>query len=326
MKAVLVTGATTPLGLKLIRRLLDDDDVEHVLAVGIEPVAPSLPHGWERLTYVQGDLTRARRIRALLFGPVRDLGVDAIVHTAQHRSASGTGRRVHLLNVESTRLMLRLCEHHPTIESFVLRSYARVYLVRPEQPYVVREDAKLDMRSGAPQWVRDRVEADLTTCGHMGLTGLRIMVLRMAEVFGPDCGSQLYDFLQSKLCFRSLGYDPMLNLLSVDDSARALHLALKSDQAGVVNIPGADTLPLSVAVRKWGNVDLAVPASLIGPLYRARAMTRGGDFRFDMNMARFHFSGIPDGGRAREVLGYEPDVHVEWPVPEAARPLFRATT
>ena len=40
---------------------------------------------------------------------------------------------------------------------------------------------------------------------------LDILVLRMAEVLAPGTGSQMYDYLQSKICFRPIGFDPMLN-------------------------------------------------------------------------------------------------------------------
>jgi hypothetical protein len=33
-----------------------------------------------------------------------------------------------------------------------------------------------------------------------------------------------------------------------------------------------------------------------------------------MNRRRFHYSGVLDGRRAREVLGYVPSVPVDWPV------------
>ena len=41
----------------------------------------------------------------------------------------------------------------------------------------------------------------------------------------------------------------------------------------------------------------------------------GFDFRYDANLRRFHFGGVLDGSRARDLLGYTPETHVAWPHP-----------
>ena len=66
MISVLVTGATTPVGERLVRSLVADTRVRHVIAVGVEPPDQALPfsHG-SRLTYVKVDLTRPRRVHQL---------------------------------------------------------------------------------------------------------------------------------------------------------------------------------------------------------------------------------------------------------------------
>ena len=47
-------------------------------------------------------------------------------------------------------------------------------------------------------------------------------------------------------------------------------------------------------------------------LTRLRTRTRGKDFRYDMNHGRFHFSGVMDGARAREILGFVPRHPIDW--------------
>jgi nucleoside-diphosphate-sugar epimerase len=311
---VLVTGATTPLGRGLLAELLADEGTERVLAVGIEP-----EHGLgsdPRLEYHRVDLTRPRALRALLYGPARDAAVDTVIHTARHRRAHDGGRRVRRLNVEATRGLLRACEGHPTVERFVFRSGSEVYAVRAHLPDLVREDQPLNLGSDLPQWVRDRVEADVAVSTRSGLSRLRIVVLRFAEIFAADTGSQLFDYLRSRVCLRPMGYDPMLNLVSIPDAARALTLAARRpDAQGVFNIPGADTLPLSRLIERVERVDVPLPGPVLGPLYVARALTRGTDFRYDLNRWRFHFSALPDGAHARAALGYEPVHPIDWAVP-----------
>jgi hypothetical protein len=50
------------------------------------------------------------------------------------------------------------------------------------------------------------------------------------------------------------------------------------------------------------------------PLYRWRRQLRGHDFSYGMNRRRFHYSGVLDGRRARDVLGYVPSTGIDWPV------------
>ena len=312
MKRVLVTGATTPLGTALVGALAGDAGVEQVLAVAAEP-APSVPFSTDRVTYVRADLARSRDRRTLLFGMARDLAIDSVVHLAMHRAADAAGSRVRALNVDSLRELLHLVERHPTIRNVVYRGHAEVYRLREDAPSVIDEEDALDLPRTAPQWLRDRVEADQVACAHIGSACARIVVLRCAEVFAPESGSQLFDYVRSKVCLRPLGYDPMVQLLSVDDAVAALILALRSDARGVFNIPGADTLPLSELVRLCGRTSIPLPGPVLAPLYRLRALALGTQFRYDLNVGRLHFNCVLDGERARRVLGYVPSHRLKWP-------------
>jgi nucleoside-diphosphate-sugar epimerase len=107
----------------------------------------------------------------------------------------------------------------------------------------------------------------------------------------------------------------MLNVLSIADAVVAIRAALRSPETGVFNIPGADTLPLSRAIAESIRVDMPVPGPLLAPLYGLRRWIAGFEFRYDLNLKKFHFGGVLDGGRARQLLGYVPHHPVEWPRP-----------
>lgn len=308
MKSVLVTGATTPLGAAIVTQLIEDKRAHSVLAVGAEPhdeVRGLFPSA--KVVYLQADLTHARALRTLLYSPAKDLQVETVIHTALHRSAHAVGTRVHQLNVDSTRELVRLSERHPTIRSFILRSHAEIYRTSALEPEIIDERHPIDLSPQAPQWLRDRAEVDLLTCASMGLSPLSIKVLRCAECVAPDMGSQLFDYLTSRVCFQALGFDPMLNVISLPDLARAFSLAVASPAHGVFNIIGKDTLPLSELIHKTGRLCFAVPSALLTPLYYLRSKVIGTDFRYDLNRFRFHYSGVMDGKRALDVLGYRPE-------------------
>src|SRR5690606_25652292 len=125
---------------------------------------------------------------------------------------------------------------HPTINRFIYRSFAEVYALRHTTSDLIDEESPLEFDPASPQWLRDRVEADLTVCAHFA-SPLRITVLRYAEILAPESGSQLWDYLSSRVCLRPLGFDPMLNVLSPDDAATACIAALRKGEVGVFNIP-----------------------------------------------------------------------------------------
>ena len=141
--------------------------------------------------------------------------------------------------------------------------------------------------------MRDRVEADLTVCAHIG-SPLQIAVVRCAEIVAPNVGSQLWDYLQSQLCLRPYGFDPMVNVLALEDAAYALALAARSKAVGVFNIPGRDTLPLSRAIARSHRTDVRVPGQFVKP-------------------QRFHFGAVLDGSRAAKELDFVPTSAADWP-------------
>jgi UDP-glucose 4-epimerase len=310
---VLVTGASTPIGEELILRLLDDSRVGRILAAA-DPGSPLTLPDSPRLTKVTVDFRKQRRLHTLLFGLAKELDITVVVHASQSESAVKEGASVHAHNVESLRSIIDFAERHPSIRRLIIRSAIEVYQVQRDLPVLIAEDHPLNMSSGSPQWIRDRVEADFTACARMGLSSLSIIVLRMAEVLSPGCGSQIFDYLQSPVCMRPIGFDPMLNLLTIEDASVAFQKAIHSDAQGVFNIPGADSMPLTQTILRWGRLSIPLTEGAMFLTYRLRRRFRGGEFRYGMNRRRFHYSGVLDGRRASEVLRYVPSHPINWPI------------
>lgn len=285
---VMVTGATTPLGAAIIELLLAAADVDHVLAIGREPEGPSRD---ERVLYRRVDLTRTREVHDLVWGLARELDIAVVIHACQHRDMRDAGTRVHQQTVWSTRDLLAACEDHPTITRVVTRSYADVYQSHGSLIELLDEHAPLEFSPLAPQWLRDRVEADLAASA--AASGpLEVAVLRCADILAPEVGSQLWDYLQARVCLRPLGFDPMINVLSLEDAAAAFVAAIDTAAIGPFNITGYDTLPLSCAIIASGRMQM--PGRFAAPRV-------GG--------------ALLDGTRARKELGYVPRTPVRWPRP-----------
>ncbi len=237
-----------------------------------------------------------------------------MVHTALSRRPGRSGEKAHALDVGATRELLLQSERHPTIRRFVYRSFGDVYRVQSSEPDLLDESYPLELEPSTGR-LRDRLEADLMVTSRVGMSRLEIVVLRCAEILAEGTGSQLWDYLQSRVCLRPLGFDPMINILSVADAVRAITMALSRPVRGVFNVPGADTLPLSHVIHHFGRLDVPVPGLLLAPLYRLRKVALGMEFRYDLNMRRFHFGGVLDGTRAASALGYEPRHPLPFPAP-----------
>ncbi|MFT3698663.1 MAG: NAD-dependent epimerase/dehydratase family protein [Kofleriaceae bacterium] len=304
---ILVTGATTPLGIAIVDALLARRETTAVIAIGANEPTP-----WTdpRVHYHTRDLSHPRAMHDLVWGEGREHGIETAIHLMQHRRAGDHGRRVHAQNVEALRALVNAAGAHPTLRRLVLRSYAEVYALPHGTVELLDEDAPLDFDVRAPAWVRERVEAEVIA---RTSSSLQVTVLRCAELFGPELGSQLWDYLQSRVCLRPMGFDPMIDVLSLPDATRAFMAAITTPISGVFNICGLDALPLSRAIALAGRADIPLPSALIDPLYALRRRVIGSDFAYDLNERRFHFGVMLDGRRARTELGYEPMEHVQWP-------------
>jgi UDP-glucose 4-epimerase len=317
MTSVLVTCASASPGLELCRALATHMPV---LACGAEPEAALAPLLEESgIHYLQADLSHSRQRRAVLFGPALDARVDAVVH-----APSCDPRRPHGA-ADTLRELIHLCERHPTIRRFVYRGSAEVYRSGPADPAVIDEEHPVEPDDEAPPWLRDLVEADQAACAHIGGSRLRIAVLRCAELFAPKAGGQLLRWLDAEPCLRPLGFDPIVNLISREDLVRAVSLALRSPVAGVFNIKGADTLPLSELAVKAGRRCVPLPGWVLSPAYRLRALLKGPSFDYPTNRPKFHFGGVLSGRAALLALGYQPRTPIRWGEPAVSPPPAVAT-
>ena len=309
-----MTGASSPLSQTLAKQLLTCPEVHSVVLVH-EP-GETVPGAEVRgLRIVSADLSRHRDVQSLLQGIAVTERVDTIVHACLHPGARERGSQAFRLNVESTRHLLAVAEDETHIKRFVLRSFHDVYRVERDSPTLIDESQPLELSARTPQALRNHAEADLLACSRMAVSRVQIAVLRLADVLAPGVSSQLQDYLSSQICLRALGYDPMINVLSLADAERALRLAVLSDKIGIFNIPGKDSLPLSELIHRAGRIGIALPGPVLTPLYELRARFTNMRFHYETDRLRFHRSCVLEGSKARECLQYVPQVSALPPVP-----------
>lgn len=302
MSGVLVTCASAPAGVDLCRALALRMPV---LACSPEPATAMARLAESGVRYLQLDLSHSRNRRALLFGPALDAHVEAVVH-----APACDGRRPHAA-ADTLRELLHLCDRHPTIRRFVYIGTADVYRTGPGDPALIDEEHPLETDPTAPSSVRDLVEADQAACAHIATSRLRVTVLRCAELFAPGAEGPLQRWLRSEPCLRPLGFDPMVNLIGAEDLVRAVTLALRAQLAGVFNVAGADTLPITALAAKAGRRCVPLPGWLVSAAYRVRAVA-GPSFDYQTNRTRFHFGSVLCGRAALAAFGYQPRTPLRW--------------
>jgi nucleoside-diphosphate-sugar epimerase len=307
---VMITDADAPLARAIRAALLTRERTARVLGV-LDRGGSAVPTD-PREARETCDFSSERAVRSLLHGPVTRHAIDTVVHgcgavTSRARASSG---------VESLRALLTLCREHPTIRRIVLLSSTWVYRRAARGPALLHEEHPIDLGPTRSPWRSVLIEADVTACARVDHAPLEVVVLRLAEVFAPGCDGPLSSLRGARMCATALGFDPIVELLSLDDAARAVTLACTVEGIrGVFNVPGRDLLPLSSLLSSLGARTLPLPLSWL-PWFNARRVPMDPrEARDDGTLALFRHGGVLDGGRAHRALGYTPTI----PVPLGSR-------
>lgn len=315
MPNVLVTHADEPLGRRVVKLLWHDGDVGRIFAVGSGP-APRAFDAYRlgtppRLVYARVDLAR-HRPTANLFHSKRllEAGIDSLVHVPQHGVAAEgppVVARVPARTVEARHVLQHAIESR-TIRSLVTIGSAFVYRLAPGNANHLTEDSDLDLDPDVPADLRAWIDSDMLFHTQVGNPRLRVVLLRTPTVVAAGGYVYLHPALSGRAGprLRPLGFDPLVSVISDKDVARAVQAALHADCAGVYNVSGRESVPLSVLGSWTRRPCLSVPA----PLVRFAASGPGswllGGVRraFESPVLRYGFT--LDTRLAERELGYRP--------------------
>ena len=182
--------------------------------------------------------------------PVADsLPVETLVYVPRLRRAPDLRP-----DLAHARAALVACRRAGT-ERVVLISSTAAYGASPRHPGLAteRRPAAAVGHGLARQWLALEAAA-------LEVFGMeRVTVLRAAPVPLPQERDFFSRLLTARCVFTVLGHDPTLQLLSVDDLARAVDLALGVRRPGIFNIVPAAPIPLHAALRAAGRRSLPVP-------------------------------------------------------------------
>lgn len=256
-KTVVVTGAAGAWGARVTAALQRTPGIR-LVGIDARPPAQPLPG----VDYWQADI-RDESIADFL----RDAHADTVVHLTFHER-SRRKEAVFDSNVLGTMHLVGSCAD-AGVRKLVLRSSTMVYGARANNPMYLPESWPLHA-SSRHAYVREMIDIEKFVIDfRREYPDLIITVLRLANVVGHGVHSALNNLLAVPVVPSLLGFDPLLQVIHVDDAVAAIaHAAAAVDLNGVVNVAAEGVLPLWQILGLSGRPTIPVLHPLANPTIR----------------------------------------------------------
>ena len=289
---VIITGINGNLGRRLARRLHRSCSV-----IGIDRrPARDLPKDVE---FHQLDLRRRKTENIF-----RTARADAVVHLHIMHDPRATQEEAHGLNISATTKVLEFCAHY-NIPKVVLLSSADVY------GPVLHNNQFLDEQSpllGASDFgdIRSLIELDmLASTFFWRYPSIETVILRPVHILG-GVSNAASNYLRMKRPWTLMGFDPMVQVIHVEDVVAALALALKPGVKGIYNIVGPGEVPLSAIMKELGRRTLSIPVPLAKAALKLFWRFKLASFPAP-ELDHIRYICMVDGSRAKAELGFAPE-------------------
>lgn len=311
-RVVAVTGAFGSMGRRFVRLLEHDDAVERIVAIDVrsavdgasrdgEPTDPQTflaKHG--KLSAHNLDLTEAGAGRELA-SVLQQERVGSVVHLAFLSNPVHALEMAHELETIGT-LYVAHAAVEAGVSSVLSLSSAMCYGARPDNPAWITEEQAL--RPPQSRSLRDKAEADIAM-QKLGAEqpDIAVSVARVGAMLGSASDHFWTRTLSRRVVPAVLGYDPLVQLLHVDDAALALHALWTAKAKGAFNVVGRGVLPWSHVITRLGRASLPLPSgvgrSIVGALWSAQLIDMPRQF---LDYLRWPW--VCDGERMRATTGW----------------------
>lgn len=252
--AVVVTGISGNLGRTVAKQL--HRRKEKIIGIDRRPF-PGKP---KDLEMYQLDLRKKKAEDVF-----RRNEVKAVIHMGIMHDPRMNEEEHHSFNVVGTTRILEYAAKHG-VKKVVVLSSANVYGPSPENSNFLTEDAPL-MAASRFSGVRDLIEVDMLAHGFFWKhPNIETVILRPVHIVGPLIKNAPSNYLRLQYPWVVAGFDPMVQLIHVEDVARAMTEALKPQAKGVYNVVGPGEVPLSAIFKELGRLPIPIPHPFVRPL------------------------------------------------------------
>lgn len=246
MQTVVITGVSGYWGQRVAQRLLAMPDVR---VLGIDRQPPARPP--DGLDFIKADIRNP-----LLVDLLRAEQVDTLLHLAW-RQRQWRREEDFESNVLGTMQLFGACVD-AGVRQVVWRSTTAVYGAQAENALYLPETTPLAARASYA-YVRDALEVERFVAGFAAeYPQTRFATLRLANVIGVDVDSPLSRLLRQPVWPDLLGFDPLLQVIDIDDALAALAYAASHPLAGPVNVAAPGILSLDQLAGRLGRPTLPI--------------------------------------------------------------------
>lgn len=230
--------------------------------------------------------------------------VKAVIHMGIMHDPRMSEEEHHSFNVVGTTRILEYAAKYGAKKVVVLSS-ANVYGPSPDNSNFLTEDAPL-MAASRFSGVRDLIEVDMLAHSFFWRhPDVETVILRPVHIVGPSIKNAPSTYLRLKRPWVMAGFDPMIQLIHVEDVARAMIDALRPEPKGVYNVVGAGEVPLSAVFRELGSSPIPVPHPVARPLLNVLFKYRVANFP-PPELDHIQFLCAVDGSRWVKEVGWKP--------------------
>jgi len=230
--------------------------------------------------------------------------ISAVIHMGIMHDPRMSEEEHHSFNVVGTTRLLEYCAKHG-VKKVVVLSSANVYGPSPDNSNFLTEDAPL-MAASRFSGVRDLIEVDMLAHGFFWRhPDINTVILRPVHIVGPAIKNAPSNYLRLRHPWMLAGFDPIVQLIHVEDAARSLVEALNPALKGVYNVVGPGEVPLSSALRELGRTPIPVPHPLARPMLGMLFKYRLANFP-PPELDHIQFLCNVDGSRWRNEAGWKP--------------------
>lgn len=293
---IVITGIAGRLGRALAKRLHRTHEV-----IGID--RRFTPHMPKDISVERADIRR-RRFEDVF----RREQIDAVVHLNIMHNPRQDSSLHHDFNLVGTKKVFELCAEHKVPKVVVLSS-ANVYGPDPKNPQFLTEDAPLlaGTNFGA---IRDLIALDMfCNTFFWRHPEIETVILRPVHIVGQvDNAPSRYFRLERPMTL--MGFDPMIQLIHVEDVVSAIIRALTPGIRGVFNVAGPSPVPLSLVLDKLGRHPRHVPEFVLRAMLQIGWSFKLSDWPWP-ELDHIKYVCMVDDEAARTQLGFKPQFSVD---------------
>ncbi|MBI3184618.1 MAG: SDR family oxidoreductase [Myxococcales bacterium] len=291
-KAVVVTGISGNLGRALAKLL---HKKERIIGIDRRPFVGKP----KDIEMCQFDLRKKKAEDVF-----RRNDIKAVIHMGIMHDPRMSAEEHHSFNVIGTTRLLEYCAKYG-VQKLVVLSSANVYGPSPDNSNFLTEDAPLMAASRFPS-VRDLIEVDMLAYSFFWRQpSVSTVILRPVHIVGPTIKNAPSNYLRLRRPWVLAGFDPMVQLIHVEDVGRALMETLRAEPKGVYNVVGPGEVPLTSIFRELGRTVVPIPHPIARPILGVLFKYRVASFPSE-ELDHIQFLCAVDGSRWAGEVGWKP--------------------